>query len=141
MRLVHEKNGGRIFFDKVLKTPHTPKMEKMTGKQIWVLKLLSWSLKMHAFSMNNSQSWANSSYFEASAVCLEVILIRLCDSYETVILTKSTLKYLKIARILLNFQNNHNNSLRKASVWPYRNIILTLYLTFLKGYSILCQTL
>ena len=48
---------------------------------------------MHAFSMNNSQLWANSSYFEASVVYFVVILERLCDSYE------NTLKYLKIARI------------------------------------------
>ena len=53
------KNGGRISLNKILQTPHTPKLEKMAGKKIWVLKLLSWSLKMHAFSMNNSQSWAN----------------------------------------------------------------------------------
>ena len=57
----------------ILKTPHTPKMEKMAGKQIWVLKLLTWSLKMHAFSMNNSLPWANSSNFETSADCSEVI--------------------------------------------------------------------
>ena len=82
-------------------------MEKNAGRQIWALKLLSWSLKMHAFSMNSSQLWANSSYFEASVVYFVVILKRLCDSYE------NTLKYLKIARIFSNFQNNLNNTLKR----------------------------
>ena len=41
------KNGSKIFLNEVLKIPHTPKMKKMAGKQIWVLKLLSWSKCMH----------------------------------------------------------------------------------------------
>ena len=62
--------------------------EKIAVKQIWLFELLSWSLKMHAFSMNYSQSWANSSDFEASALCFEVILKRLFNSYGNVLLKK-----------------------------------------------------
>ena len=33
----------------------------------------------------------------------------------------------QVCKNFFNSQNNLNNSLKKASVWPYRNIILTLY--------------
>ena len=74
-----------------------------------------------------NQPWAKSGNFEASTVHFEVILKRLSNSYGNVILTKNTQKGLEIAREYSNFQNNLFNSVITASVWPYRNIILTLY--------------
>ena len=69
---------------KVLKIPHISKMEKTAVYQIWVFELFSWSLKIHAFSMNNSLPWAKNSSFVALAVCFEAILKRMCNSFVNV---------------------------------------------------------
>ena len=51
----------------------------------------NWYFKMHAFSIVKRLPRANRGNFEASAVCFEVIVKRLCSSYRNVVLTKSTL--------------------------------------------------
>ena len=93
---------------------------------------------MHAFSMTNSQPWAKRSNFEALAVNFGVVLKRLCNDYGKILLSKNTLKYMKITRRFLDFQNYLNNSLKTASVWPYRNIWRTLCIK--KQYHYLLST-
>ena len=39
----------------------------------------------------------------------------------------------QVCKNFFNSQNNLNNSLKKASVWPYWNIILTLYICLKKS--------
>ena len=101
----------------------------LTGFYIrnWRVGLSQCMQSISNISMNNNQPWANRDYFKASTVCFQVILKRLYDSYGNVVLTKNTLKCHKIMKRFSNFHNNLKNSLIIASIWPYRNIILTLY--------------
>ena len=57
----------------------------------------------------------------------------LCHDYRNGVWTKNTLEYLKTIWRLSNFQNYVNNSLKTASVWPYRNIWRTLYICKLRS--------
>ena len=67
---------------------------------------------MHGFSMTNTQPWAKTNNFEASAVHFEIILKKLCNSCGNFCLSKCILKCLKIIRRFSNFQNYVNNSLK-----------------------------
>ena len=92
------------------------------------MELFSWSLKRHGFSIIKSRPWAKTSNFGALTVYFEIILKKLCNSYGNILLTKNALNCLKITRRFSIFQNYFKNSLKTASVWPYRNIWLTLYI-------------
>ena len=107
----------------------------LTGLDIgnWRVGLSQCMLSISNVSMNNNQPWANRGNFEASTFCFEVILKRLNNSYGNVHLTKNTLKCHRIMKRFSKFHNNLKNSLITASVWPYRNIILTLYITNRQG--------
>ena len=99
----------------------------------WRIGLSQCMLSISNVSMNNNQPWANSGNFKATTVCFEVILKRLYDSYGNVVLTKNTIKCHKIMKRFSKFHNNLKNSLITASIWPYRNIILTLYIRIQKN--------